>query len=186
MDGVESLALEQLMTSLPRSFEKDHRFTEFDVCKIHRQWLGKIYGWAGRYHRVNLSKEGFPFASSDQIPRLMKEFGENILGKNSPCSFKTIDRVIRALAETHVEFVLIHPFREGNGRIARVLTTLMAMQADLPMINFNALQGKKKEEYFAAVRAGLDKNYKPMGKILKQIIAEAMDSNRISREGKSI
>ncbi|TAK86063.1 MAG: hypothetical protein EPO20_09750 [Betaproteobacteria bacterium] len=32
-----------------------------------------------------------------------------------------------ALAETHVELVLIHPFREGNGRIARALSTLMAL-----------------------------------------------------------
>jgi len=28
-----------------------------------------------------------------------------------------------------VELILIHPFREGNGRIARFLSVLMALQA---------------------------------------------------------
>ncbi len=35
--------------------------------------------------------------------------------------------------EVHEELVLIHPFREGNGRVARLLSTLMAFQAGLPM-----------------------------------------------------
>jgi cell filamentation protein len=37
--------------------------------------------------------------------------------------------LIRGLAEIHVEFVLIHPFREGNGRIARLLADVMACLA---------------------------------------------------------
>ena len=79
-----------------------------------------------------------------------------------------------ALAETHVELVLIHPFREGNGRLARVLTTLMALQAGLPLLDFSAIADQKKESYFAAVRAGLDRNYEPMGKILAEVIERSL------------
>ena len=55
----------------------------------------------------------------------MKAFEAECLAKYTPCHFKSREEVVRALAEVHAEFVLIHPFREGNGRIARVLTTLV-------------------------------------------------------------
>jgi fido (protein-threonine AMPylation protein) len=49
--------------------------------------------------------------------------------------------VVHALAETHVELVLILPFRDGNGRLARVLSTLMALQAGLPLLDFSLMAG---------------------------------------------
>lgn len=71
------------------------------------------------------------------------------------------DEVIRALAETHVELVLIHPFRDGNGRVARVLASLMRLQAGLPLLDFRSIAEEKKQEYFTAVQSGLDRNYEP-------------------------
>ncbi len=43
--------------------------------------------------------------------------------------------------------------REGNGCVARLLATLMALQAGLPPLDFGELKGKKRKEYFAAIRA---------------------------------
>ena len=45
-------------------------------------------------------------------------------------------RRVQALALTHAEFVLIHPFREGSGRLVRLLSTLMAVQASLPALDY--------------------------------------------------
>ena len=39
-------------------------------------------------------------------------------------------------AAVHAEPILIHPFREGNGRCARLLATLMGLQAGLPALDF--------------------------------------------------
>ena len=78
--------------------------------------------------------------------------------------------------EVHVEFVLIHPFREGNGRIARVVTTLMALQAARPILDFNSIQqGSGKQQYFGAIRAGFDRNYDPMQKIIETILKKTLD-----------
>jgi cell filamentation protein len=55
--------------------------------------------------------------------------------------------------------------------IARLLSVLMALQAGLPPLDFSAIQGEKREEYFAAIRAGMDMNYQPM----KEIFAEVID-----------
>ena len=46
----------------------------------------------------------------------------------------------------------------------------MALQAGLPPLDFTEFVGKRKEEYFAAVRAGMDRNYQPMEKIFSDVI----------------
>ena len=104
------------------------------------------------------------FAAAGRVSALMVEFERNVLARYTPCNFKERDKVVCALAEAHVELVLIHPFREGNGRAARVLSTLMALQAGLPLLDFSVVASEKKESYFAAVRAGLDRDYCPMEK----------------------
>lgn len=75
-----------------------------------------------------------------------------------------------------MELVLIHPFREGNGRAARVLSILMALQAGLPLLDFSSIAEEKKPEYFAAVQAGLDKNYAPMERLFAGIIERSLAS----------
>lgn len=170
MDDAEALALEKAMDELVRKYGEPHRFTAADIRECHRTWLGDIYEWAGRYRRVNISKEDFPFAAAAQIPPLMEQFERNVLRRCTPCSFADRADVIRVLGETHVELVLIHPFRDGNGRLARVLSTLMALQAGLPLLDFSGITGGKKKDYVAAVQAGLDKNYRPMEKLFSEII----------------
>lgn len=80
----------------------------------------------------------------------------------------------------HVELILIHPFRDGNGRTARILATLMASQAGLPMLNFDRMTGKRRDQYFAAVQAGLGKNYRPMENVFRDVIeATLADHSRL-------
>jgi cell filamentation protein len=111
-------------------------FTAADLCAWHRRWLGNVYPWAGRYRTLNLSKDDFPFAASAQIPRLMGLLERDVLANNTPCQGMPEDRLAEAIATVHVELILIHPFREGNGRIARVLASLMALQAGWPNLDF--------------------------------------------------
>jgi cell filamentation protein len=107
--------------------------------------LGGIYAWAGRYRQVNLKKGTFSFAAAAQIPKLMVELGEGPLKRHTPCHSTSTETLAAALAEVHVELVLIHPFREGNGRVARLLAVLMALQAGLPALYFDNLSGRKRQ-----------------------------------------
>lgn len=145
-----------------------------DICHTHRIWLGEIYDWAGSYRQVKISKGSFSFAFPAQIPKLMRELEEESLRKYTPCNFESRERIIRAVAEVHVELLLIHPFREGNGRLARALATLMALQAGLPPLDFRSIKGKKKHEYFVAVRAGMDRNYKLMEKVFSEVLRRTL------------
>ncbi len=174
MDVAEASALVKAMDRFVRMYDEAHRFTASDVREFHRLWLGDIYTWAGEYRQVNVSKGDFPFAAAARVPALMSEFDRDVLVRCTPCNSKVRDEVVRALAEAHVELVLIHPFRDGNGRVARVLSTLMALQAGLPLLDFSTIANERKEGYFAAVRAGLDRNYRPMEKIFAEVIERSV------------
>ena len=177
MDVAEARALERAMSNFIGSYGEGHRFTAADLSELHKDWLGEIYEWAGKYRQVNISKDDFPFATAAQVPKLMTLFEREVLQRNTPCNFKDRPEIIRALAETHVELVLIHPFREGNGRVSRILSTLMALQAGLPLLDFGLIAGVKKEAYFAAVQAGMDKSYQPMERLFAEIIERSVASS---------
>jgi cell filamentation protein len=177
MDVAEARALERSMNSFIGSYGESHRFMVADLLALHKDWLGEIYDWAGKYRQVNISKDGFPFAAAAQVPRLMALFERDVLQRNTPCTFKDQAEVTRTLAETHVELVLIHPFREGNGRLARILSILMALQAGLPLLDFSLIAGVGKETYFAAVQEGMAKNYQPMEKLFAGIIEKSVASS---------
>jgi cell filamentation protein len=74
------------------------------------------------------------------------------------------------LAIVHAELILIHPFREGNGRCSRLLSTLMALQAGLPALDFGGIHGKEKQRYIAAIHAAMGREYGPMTKLFERVI----------------
>jgi fido (protein-threonine AMPylation protein) len=69
---------------------------------------------------------------------------------------------------------VIHPFREGNGRVARLLAVLMGLQTDLSPLFFDRLSGPKRQQYFAAVCAGLDREYQPMAEMFSAVIQRTL------------
>ena len=75
-----------------------------------------------------------------------------------------------ALAAVHAELILIHPFRDGNGRLARLLALLMGLQAGLPPLDFSPLDGRGKKRYIAAIHAAMGRDYRPLATLFEQII----------------
>lgn len=54
-----------------------------------------------------------------------------------------------------VEFLAIHPFQDGNGRLSRVLTTLALLQAGYAYVPYSSLESvieQSKEGYYLALR----------------------------------
>ena len=145
IDRVETELLFVLTDQLMDEFALDSCFSTDDLLKIHNRWLGTLYEWAGTYRQVFMSKGNFMFAAPAHIPQLMDDFQQELLEKYTPCIFDSRQDVIAALAIVHTELILIHPFREGNGRLARLLATLMALQAGLPPLDFSGFEQERQE-----------------------------------------
>lgn len=173
MDETESLALQIAQDWAIQHFDPDHRFNAEDVCELHRRWLGAVYPWAGELRTVNIGKRGFQFAAAHVLPRLMAELERGPLARFTPCRPGPREQIAESLAVVHAELILIHPFREGNGRLARLLALLMGYQAGLPALDFEPLGGRRRPAYFAAIQAALGRNYAPLISIFERVIARS-------------
>jgi cell filamentation protein len=173
MELAETWCLKDTYEEVAGRYSNTHPFTESDIKDLHKLWLGKIYSWAGEYRTVDISKGGHRFAVPLVIPGLMAELSEDVLKRRTPCKGLQHARLAAALAEVHVELLLIHPFREGNGRVARLLADLMARQAGWPWLSYALIQGKGQENYIAAIHAGLDRNYDPMSRLFSGILNDS-------------
>lgn len=173
MNLAESQALEIAQDLALDRFDSDHRFTAQDICDLHALWLGPIYPWAGEYRSVDIGKGGFQFAHARLIPGLMAELERGALIKHTPCRAGDDAAIGMALAEVHAELILVHPFREGNGRLARVLAVLMALQAGLPPLDFSPMLGRGRRIYIGGIHAAMGRDYRPLAAIFEKIIARS-------------
>lgn len=142
-----------------------------DIQHWHHQWLGHLYQWAGQLRTVNMSKGDFHFAAADQLPRLVSTFERDFLTQLSDLETMPKEAVIRYLAQSHVEFILIHPFREGNGRVSRLLLNVMALQAGFQPLDYQ-LWEENKEFYFRAIQAGVSGDYQHVERLVRDSLTQ--------------
>lgn len=173
IEYAEETELERVGLELIRLYSEDYQFTALDIQQIHELWLSNIYPFAGRYRTVSMSKAGFPFAAPNLIEKLMGDLESKFLKQYTPCNFSG-DKLTEALGVVHIELIIIHPFREGNGRVARLLANLMAMQADYPALNFSPIDKTETmrgfNKYIEAIHHGFNGNYEPIKKIFSKIL----------------
>jgi len=178
LQTIEILEEEELKRTgieLTELYDKTHRFSCQDICDIHALWLAGIYPIAGQYRTSNMSKGGYQFAAAHLINKLMQDLEKNYLNKYTPCNYTDDDSLAEALAIIHVEFIIIHPFREGNGRVARLIANLMALQADKQFLNYapidRTIHPKGFERYISAIHQGHCRNYEMMRGIFKELLS---------------
>ncbi|HAT3710129.1 TPA: cell filamentation protein Fic [Citrobacter freundii] len=141
------------------------------ISTWHRQWLGNVYDWAGRLRNTNLTKDGFQFAAADRIPLLLDGFEKQFLSRSGELKSLARPELVRYLAECHVEFILIHPFREGNGRLSRLLCDVLAVLAGKGLLDYS-LWDEHKAFYFRAIQAGVSGNYSPMMQLVNDTLPD--------------
>lgn len=145
--------------------DSDHlplrRLQMADLLEWHRLWLGNLYEWAGTERSVNLSKDNFHFAAAAPISRLLAEFERDCLHRYTPCDNMDRASLIEAISICHVELILIHPFRDGNGRLSRLLADVMAVQAGCGPLDYTSWDDDK-AGYFTAIQRGLSRDYSAM------------------------
>lgn len=147
--------------------------TKFDVDyikNIHFLALKDVYAFAGNFRTVNISKQGFMFPAARFLDQSMQEFQTEILNKLLN-EYVKLDSVlfIEDLARVHAELLYIHPFREGNGRTARVLLNLMLRKNGREPLDFSKINEELFQQYVIAVQSSAMKNYEPMKKVIEQL-----------------
>ncbi|MEN8255601.1 MAG: Fic family protein [Verrucomicrobiota bacterium] len=118
--------------------------TESDLFDLHKavmdksaiDYLRPIGGWKREENGTTGMKDGkmvyMEYASPSDTPHLMErwlvEFNKRLNAAN------TAKRAIETYAWAHLSFVRVHPFFDGNGRMARLLANLPVLRGGLPPI----------------------------------------------------
>ncbi len=93
------------------NFDKEH------LCKIHEYIFGDIYPFAGKYRTVYMQKNHSYFTGEDDIDFHLKEVLKEM--NNEILSCQTFNDYTIFLAQYYYDLLVVHPFREGNGRTIR-------------------------------------------------------------------
>jgi Fic family protein len=71
------------------------------------------------------------------------------------------------------EFLSIHPYQDGNGRLSRLLTNLLLLKTDYKFVLYVSLEQiieKKKAAYYQALMSGQKERYKETEKIAEWLL----------------
>lgn len=155
--------------------ETETRMTVDLVRELHRSWLGTLYDIAGKIRTIDLAKDNVRFAPAAYLEGSLREL-DQVLAAHTPCEGMSLDRLVTAIARVHAELVLVHPFREGNGRLSRWVADLMALQAGYPPLEwgFDWDLVRRRELYFAALRRGFAMDFNPLEALVKQALETAV------------
>ena len=140
------------------------------IRQFHVELMGAIYPFAGEWRTVALHKgEGatkWPLPPGGIQP-LLDVLERDVLSR-SPVISDDDQEVFDFASEIMNELIAIHPFREGNGRLAFIVGNLMLMQNDmLPLTTYE--RRNDQERYYAACEAGrLKKDYQPLAVLLSE------------------
>jgi Fic family protein len=139
--------------------------TENHIKQIHGILLGystKDHHHRGRYKTVSNNVEAFDSegkslgivfqtASPFETPLQMQELVTSI---QTTLSEGTLHPLL-AIAVFVVVFLAVHPFQDGNGRLSRILTTLLLLKAGYGYVPYSSLESvieANKESYYLALR----------------------------------
>lgn len=88
------------------------------------------------------------------------------------------------LAKFHLDFEIIHPFCDGNGRIGRVLINYQLLRAGFPMI---IIRDKEKQKYYQSFPAyRYSQDTRGMEKVIALALMESLHKRIAYLKGKTI
>lgn len=110
-----------------------------------RRWIEVGQYKTGQNHVQTVTGEIFRFAEPMDVPGKMHTLLQTINELQAPSSAE----VVFVAAKAHYDFVLIHPFDDGNGRMARLLMNLILIKYGFPPA---IIKTQDKQQYFSALR----------------------------------
>jgi len=106
-----------------------------------------VFGWAGQFRTVNISKGGHSFARADFIEASLSDLFRK-LGRESHLRGLNRPTFVARAAFFLGEINAVHPFREGNGRTQREFLRQLVTQAGFAV----DWRGVTREEMITASR----------------------------------
>ena len=169
--------LEQILQSLPGEIV----ITSEWVCRCHLKLAGDLFpDWAGRYRDVNVQVGTHappPFYEVSGLMRLCCDDLNKRL-RHIHVRESTVDTMAGLLAWTDWRFQWIHPFKDFNGRMGRVLLAVLMYKLSLPHIETAPDDPSTRTQYFKALRSADRGDLSPLTELWIDRIAHFLEGEK--------
>ncbi|MFA5879804.1 MAG: Fic family protein [Candidatus Margulisiibacteriota bacterium] len=139
----EHLEINNHAVVLKSIFQKNffnHKISEDFIKILHKQLMQGVREDAGEYAKSQRGIRGLNIYLTH--PTDIKEEMDTLIKSWNTISNKA---TIKDIANFHVQFELIHPFGDGNGRVGRLILIKQCLDLDLPPI---IIENSIKMEYY--------------------------------------
>jgi len=142
---------------------------------LHRIAFGNLYHWAGKIRKTQTNIGVPPY----QILERLKVFLDNLDYRLQFINLADEEEVISLLTEVHHTIVYIHPFVNGNGRIARLFTNLISLKLMHPpfeiYVRDNVSKSKTRENYIKAIKKADEGDYAELKELVRNAIRYSIE-----------
>lgn len=158
-----------------RRYAKSNQPIDFDtICAIHREIFKDAWPEiAGKFRTENLKisdSKHLPCHHTNVIPNIkiadlelaqkLKGLKRIVFDENT--SLSDVEKIVNIAAWLHHQITYIHPFRDGNGRTARLATNLILTRFGLIGISIKIEQENKNNYRRALAQIDQKKDYEPL------------------------
>ncbi len=177
----EHLEAKNHVEALQRLFElvdAKRTITENDILNLHTLILDKINPlFSGQYRdrQVYISGSSHVPPAASEVPKLAKKIVDELNNRD-----KKTKAVISA-SRVHYLVAQIHPFVDGNGRLARLLLNLRLMRAGFPPI---VLEKTQRKSYYTALEKADDGDQYPITSMIGKNVEKTLDLYLTAVKGK--
>jgi Fic family protein len=147
---------------------RDRDLTERDVLGLHGIIFSGVLESAGSFRKSQVFIEGSDFLPPPafEVPVLVKELLEWL--RKNPEELRPVE----VAAVFHHKFASIHPFDDGNGRVARLLMNLLLIKQSYP---FTVVRNYDRRRYYDTLRKADGADLAPFVNFVGRCVEESLD-----------
>lgn len=161
--------VERVMASLLIKKPEELQITPEFIAGLHRDAFGELFpDWAGRYRDRDVKVGGHTPPPYYEVPVLMRRYCEDLEARLS--SIGSEEHLVEALAFAEGRLLTIHPFRDFNGRVARMLLFAILYRLDLPPVELIPDEKDKegRDRYLKALSKADKSDWQSLAEIWKE------------------
>lgn len=156
--------------------------TPQSILDLHDTSFGPIFDWAGKWRMVDVSFGNLEGPASHEIPVLIEDYCRDLSErlKHLPPQSESelfLKELVTLIACAHHRFLVIHPFNDYNGRIARMIDNAILQSLTLPFIEFRVGSDEDRKQYIQALRDADKFDFVSLESLVYDALKEALQKH---------
>jgi len=156
-------AIEDIIDGIPEAIN----ITPEWICELHGDIASSLFpDWAGRFRNVNVVVGRHTPPPYYEVPVHVLRYCDDLSARMLlAAEQQNIATFAETIAFADWRFQWIHPFRDFNGRVGRILLAAVLFKLKLPPAETAVIEPDKKERYLNMLREADSRNLAPLTEI---------------------